>query len=155
MLSTPDICLRLGAAVLAGGLVGLNREMHAKPVGVRTLGLVALGAALATLAGSGFSGDGTDANASRAIQGTITGIGFLGAGVIVKGEGSRVHGLTTAAAIWVTAALGIVCGLGAYRPLALGIGFLLATLLLGGMIDRAIDARVRAQQARPPGSDDR
>ncbi|AWN55274.1 MgtC/SapB family protein [Methylobacterium sp. 17Sr1-1] len=144
MLSTTEICLRLGAAVLAGGLVGINREMHSKPVGVRTLGLVALGAALVTLAGSGFSGDETDANASRAIQGTITGIGFLGAGVIVKREGGgRVHGLTTAAAIWVTAALGIVCGLGAYRPLALGTGFLLATLMLGGVIDRAIDARRR------------
>ncbi|MFH6785019.1 MULTISPECIES: MgtC/SapB family protein [Methylobacterium] len=155
MLSTLDICLRLGAAVLAGGLVGLNREMHAKPVGVRTLGLVALGAALVTLAGSGFTGDGTDANASRAIQGTITGIGFLGAGVIVRGNGHRVHGLTTAAAIWVTAALGIVCGLGAYRPLALGIGFLLATLLVGGAIDRAIDARLRGRQARRPEHDDR
>lgn len=151
MLSTADICLRLGAAVLAGGLVGLNREMHSKPVGVRTLGLVALGAALVTLAGSGFSGDGTDANASRAIQGTITGIGFLGAGVIVKGAGNRVHGLTTAAAIWVTAALGIVCGLGAYLPLALGTGFLLATLLIGGAIDRAIAARRRdrGRQAGP------
>lgn len=148
MLSTTEICLRLGAAVLAGGLVGINREMHAKPVGVRTLGLVALGAALVTLAGSGFTGDGTDANASRAIQGTITGIGFLGAGVIVKGEGSgRVHGLTTAAAIWVTAALGIVCGLGAYRPLALATGFLLATLMVGGVIDRAIDARRRRDGA--------
>ncbi|AWN45085.1 magnesium transporter [Methylobacterium terrae] len=153
MLSTADICLRLGAAVLAGGLVGLNREMHSKPVGVRTLGLVALGAALVTLAGSGFSGDGTDANASRAIQGTITGIGFLGAGVIVKGEGSRVHGLTTAAAIWVTAALGIVCGLGAYLPLALGTGFLLATLLIGGAVDRAIEARRRVRRGEErPGS---
>ncbi len=97
MLSTADICLRLGAAVLAGGLVGINREMHSKPVGVRTLGLVALGAALVTLAGSGFSDDGADANAGRAIQGIVTGIGFLGAGVIVKREGrGRVHGLTTA-----------------------------------------------------------
>ncbi|KMO11266.1 MgtC/SapB family protein [Methylobacterium platani] len=151
MLSTTDICLRLGAAVLAGGLVGLNREMHSKPVGVRTLGLVALGAALVTLAGSGFSGDGTDANASRAIQGTITGIGFLGAGVIVKGEGRHVHGLTTAAAIWVTAALGIVCGLGAYRPLALATGFLLVTLLVGGAIDRGIEARRKRKTQEQPG----
>ncbi|TGD96971.1 MgtC/SapB family protein [Methylobacterium nonmethylotrophicum] len=150
MLPTTEICLRLGAAVVAGGLVGINREMHAKPVGVRTLSLVALGAALVTLAGSGFSGDGTDANASRAIQGTITGIGFLGAGVIVKAEGrGRVHGLTTAAAIWVTAALGIACGLGAYRPLALGTVFLLATLLVGGVIDRAIDARWRRRTGVP------
>ena len=93
MLSTTEICLRLGAAVLAGGLVGINREMHSKPVGVRTLGLVALGAALVTLAGSGVSGDGSnaDANASRAIQGIITGIGFLGAGplyLVLEREGA-------------------------------------------------------------------
>ncbi|KMO44116.1 hypothetical protein VQ03_05010 [Methylobacterium tarhaniae] len=155
MLSTTDIFLRLGAAVLAGGLVGINREMHAKPVGVRTLGLVALGAALVTMAGAGFSGEDTDANASRAIQGTITGIGFLGAGVILKGAGNRVHGLTTAAAIWVTAALGIVCGLGAYRPLALGTGFFLAILLVGGIIDRAIEERLnRRKGGRPPGDAD-
>ncbi|MEE8630784.1 MULTISPECIES: MgtC/SapB family protein [Methylobacterium] len=152
MMDPFDICLRLGAAILAGGLVGVNREMHSKPVGVRTLGLVALGAALVTMAGSGFSGDGTDANASRAIQGTITGIGFLGAGVIVKGEGNRVHGLTTAAAIWVTAALGILCGLGAFLPLALGTVFLLLTLFVGGLIDRAIDLRRPAKHGRP-GSD--
>lgn len=155
MLSTTDIALRLGAAVLAGGVVGLNREMHAKPVGVRTLSLVALGAALVTLAGSGFAEDGADANAGRAIQGIVTGIGFLGAGVIVKREGrGRVHGLTTAAAIWVTAALGIVCGLGAYRPLALGTAFLLATLLIGGLVDRAIDDRRKRAEDGPAGKGD-
>jgi len=152
-MSALDIALRLGAAVLAGGLVGINREMHSKPVGVRTLGLVALGAALVTMAGSGFAGDGTDANASRAIQGTITGIGFLGAGVILKGEGNQVHGLTTAASIWVTAALGILCGLGAYLPLALGTVFLLLTLLVGGVVDRAIDARRRAATRHRAGGD--
>ncbi|KMO38721.1 hypothetical protein VQ02_11535 [Methylobacterium variabile] len=149
MLSTTELCLRLGAAVLAGGLVGLNREMHAKPVGVRTLALVALGAALVTLSGSGFSGDGIDANASRAIQGTITGIGFLGAGVIVKGEArGRVHGLTTAAAIWVTAALGIACGLGAYRPAGIAAGFLFVALLVGRAIDQAVDARWQRRENR-------
>lgn len=79
MMTTTDLCLRLGASVVAGMVVGLNREMHGKPVGVRTLGLVGLGAALVTMAGSGFSAADTDANASRAIQGVITGIGFLGA----------------------------------------------------------------------------
>jgi hypothetical protein len=82
--------LRLGAAILAGRLVALR-------------------AAPATIAGSGFSDDATDAIASRVIQGTITGIGFLGAGAIVRRAGlGRAHGLTPAAAIWVTAALGIV-----------------------------------------------
>ena len=140
MMSTTDLCLRLGASVVAGMAVGFNREMHAKPVGVRTLGLVGLGAAIVTMAGSGFSPDDTDANASRAIQGVITGIGFLGAGVIVKGGSkSQVHGMTTAAAIWVTAALGIACGLGAYLPVTVGLTLLLLLLGLGGRIDRTID----------------
>ncbi len=140
MMTATDLCLRLGASVVAGMVVGFNREMHAKPVGVRTLGLVGLGAALVTMAGSGFSPADTDANASRAIQGVITGIGFLGAGVIVKGAGkSHVHGMTTAAAIWVTAALGIACGLGAYLPVTVGLILLLLLLGIGGRIDRIID----------------
>ncbi|UIN34875.1 MgtC/SapB family protein [Methylobacterium oryzae] len=142
MMTATDLCLRLGASVVAGMVVGLNREMHGKLVGVRTLGLVCLGAALVTMAGSGFSAADTDANASRAIQGVITGIGFLGAGVIVKGAGkSHVHGMTTAAAIWVTAALGISCGLGAYLPVAIGLILLLLLIGVGGRIDRIIDAR--------------
>ena len=74
MITTGDLCLRLASAVLVGGLVGINREARAKAVGVRTLGLVGLGAALVTLSDSGFSGE-MDANASRALQGLITGIG--------------------------------------------------------------------------------
>ncbi|MGE8131357.1 MgtC/SapB family protein [Methylobacterium sp. NPDC080182] len=142
MMTAADLCLRLGASVVAGMVVGFDREMHAKPVGVRTLGLVGLGSALVTMAGSGFSAADTDANASRAIQGVITGIGFLGAGVIVKGAGkSHVHGMTTAAAIWVTAALGIACGLGAYLPVAIGLILLLLLIGIGGRIDRIIDTR--------------
>ncbi|MGH1573533.1 MgtC/SapB family protein [Methylobacterium sp. P31] len=143
-MTATEICLRLGAAVVAGMVVGVDREMHAKPVGLRTLGLVGLGSALVTMAGSGFSAEGVDANASRAIQGIVTGIGFLGAGVIVKGaHKSRVHGMTTAAAIWVTAALGISCGVGAYLPVAVGLMLLLLLVGIGGRIDRIIDARLR------------
>ena len=138
MITTADLCLRLASAVLVGGLIGINREARAKAVGVRTLGLVGLGAALVTLSGSGFSGE-MDANASRALQGLITGIGFLGAGVIVKGaREEQVHGLTTAAAIWVTAALGVVCGLGAYLPLAISLVLMALLLRLGGYIDDAV-----------------
>lgn len=141
-MTAADLCLRLGASVIAGMVVGVDREMHAKSVGVRTLGLVGLGSALVTMAGSGFLAEGVDANASRAIQGIVTGIGFLGAGVIVKGaHKSRVHGMTTAAAIWVTAALGISCGVGAYLPVAVGLVLLLLLIGIGGRIDRIIDAR--------------
>jgi len=142
MMTATDLCLRLGASVVAGMVVGVDREMHAKSVGVRTLGLVGLGSALVTMAGSGFLAEGVDANASRAIQGIVTGIGFLGAGVIVKGaHKSHVHGMTTAAAIWVTAALGISCGVGGYLPVAVGLILLLILIGIGGRIDRFIDAR--------------
>jgi putative Mg2+ transporter-C (MgtC) family protein len=138
MITTADLCLRLASAVLIGGLIGVNREARAKAVGVRTLGLVGLGAALVTLSGSGFFGE-MDSNASRALQGLITGIGFLGAGVIVKGASEgQVHGLTTAAAIWVTAALGVVCGLGAYLPLVISLALMALLLGLGGYIDDAV-----------------
>ena len=78
MLGWLDIILRLGAAILVGSVIGLNRELHHKPTGMRTLGLVALGSALAVLAVA----QDPQADVSRVIQGVITGVGFLGAGVI-------------------------------------------------------------------------
>ena len=101
-LGWQEIALRLGSATLIGGVLGLNRELGGKPAGLRTNALVSLGAALLILASLGVAAD-TDhalqANVmSRAIQGIITGIGFLGAGVIIRDtSGARVHGITTAA----------------------------------------------------------
>src|SRR3954453_9251045 len=90
-----DIIVRLGAAIVIGGVIGLNRDLHHKPTGVRTLALVALGSALAVLA---VAHD-PQADISRVIQGVITGVGFIGAGVILhRPTEKRVHGLTTAAA---------------------------------------------------------
>ena len=77
-MSMLDISLRLGAAVLAGGAIGLNRDLHEKQTGVRTLSLVALGSALGVMAAAHVGGPG---DATRAMQGILTGIGFLGAGV--------------------------------------------------------------------------
>jgi putative Mg2+ transporter-C (MgtC) family protein len=133
MIDWMDIVLRLGAAMLIGAMLGLNRELHHKPTGVRTLGLVSLGSALAVLAVA----DDPQADVSRVIQGVITGIGFLGAGVILhRPTGGKVHGLTTAATIWVTACLGILCGLAAWRTTAVAI-LLTATLLtVGGPFEK-------------------
>ena len=105
------IVLRLVIAALLGGLLGYERERQGKAAGVRTHMLVALGAALFVLVPkeAGVSG----ADLTRVIQGIVAGIGFLGAGAIIKGSAEdSVKGLTTAAGIWLTAAIGIACGLG-------------------------------------------
>ena len=112
MIDFTEIICRLLSAVLIGGVIGLDRNLHGKPTGLKTLGLVALGASLVTMASMDFSfvqGSYDAAAVSRTIQGVITGIGFLGAGVIVHDQKSEhVRGLTTAASIWVTAAMGVV-----------------------------------------------
>jgi putative Mg2+ transporter-C (MgtC) family protein len=114
MIDWPDAVIRLTAAAVVGGVIGLDREAHGKPTGVRTMGIVALGSALVVLV-SQHPGGSDPAAGSRVIQGVITGIGFLGAGVILRNPtGRHVHGLTTAAAIWLTACIGVACGLGAW-----------------------------------------
>jgi len=127
--------MRLGAAALAGALIGINRDLAQKPIGVRTLGLVALGAATVTVATIQIPGMAENADAlSRVVQGIIqgimAGISFIGAGVILRDAQTRtVEGLTTAASVWVTAALGIACGLGAWRTVALALAMALILLV--------------------------
>jgi putative Mg2+ transporter-C (MgtC) family protein len=136
--------LRMVGAVLIGCVVGLDRNLHGKPTGVKTLGLVALGSCLVTMMGLAlFSGGTTDgASAGRVIQGIITGIGFLGAGVILQHPSTgKISGLTTAASIWVTAALGIVCGIGAWQIAGIATALLLLLMSVGGRIERALHQR--------------
>ena len=147
MLGWLDIILRLGAAMLIGSVIGLNRELHHKPTGMRTLGLVALGSALAVLAVA----QDPQADVSRVIQGVITGVGFLGAGVILhRATGGRVHGLTTAATIWVTASLGVLCGLAAWRILAIAAFFILFVLIAGGPVESWCHRRLGADERSDP-----
>ena len=113
--------------VLAGGLaalVGLEREMEGKPAGLRTYGLVGMGAAMFTVAGTLVFGAGDPA--SRVAQGIVTGIGFIGAGTILQMH-RQIIGLTTAAGIWVAAAIGVAIGGGLY---ILGIGGAVLMFLL-------------------------
>jgi putative Mg2+ transporter-C (MgtC) family protein len=134
-MDTLDIALRLSAAALAGGTLGLNRDLHGKPTGVRTLGLVGVGAALAVLAVSGASGTDT----SRVIQGILTGIGFLGVGVIVRNnEGQQVHGLTTAACVWVTACIGVACAVAEWRVVLISMLLILVILAVGGPFEKVV-----------------
>ena len=103
--------VRLLLAAVLGGLLGIEREQHGKDAGVRTHMLVAMGAALFVLVSqqSGMP----NADLSRVVQGVIAGVGFLGAGAILKLDGEeRVKGLTTAAGIWLTAAIGVAAGMG-------------------------------------------
>src|SRR5258705_12720834 len=102
-MDTLDVALRLGAATLVGVLLGLNRDLHGKSTGVRTLGLVCLGSALAVL--SIHAATGTEE--SRVIQGIVTGVGFLRAGVSVRSEqGHHVRWRTTAGCVVVAARVG-------------------------------------------------
>ena len=107
------ITVRLIVAMIFGAVIGIQRERAGKPAGLRTHMLVALGAAVFIIA-SGEFGMNAD-SISRVIQGLVTGIGFLGAGAILKLYDKRaVEGLTTAAGIWMTAALGVAVGLGRF-----------------------------------------
>lgn len=136
------ILIRLGLAVVVGGLIGLNRDLHHKPAGVRTHALVSLGTALmviAILPPGGEVGQRVDA-LSRVIQGVLTGIGFLGAGVILHDAG-RVRGLTTAATVWLTALLGVACGAGQYVAVTIALVLGALAVQLGGGIERAFRRR--------------
>ncbi len=138
MLDWSEIVLRLGVATLAGGAIGLNRDLHGKPIGLRTLGLVGLATATVVVLAdpSGHAATISDA-ASRIIQGILTGIGFLGAGVIIHREHhSSVHGLTSAACTWLTACVGILCGAGYWRIVIVALAFTFALLIAGGPIER-------------------
>jgi len=127
-ISLPDaretvrIIVRLIAALLAGGIIGFQREASGKAAGLRTHILVCMGTALFVVAAAGS--DMQQDAMSRVVQGLATGIGFLGAGAILKLESSRrIRGLTTAAGIWLTAALGVAIGLGQLGTAAIGTAF--------------------------------
>lgn len=133
-LELSDIVLRLFAAIAVGAALGIDRDLERKPIGARTLALVSLGAAVLAVATINVPGiyDNKDA-LSRVVQGLIqgvmAGIGFIGAGVIIRRpEVDLVRGLTTAATVWVAAAIGIACGLGQW--IVVGTATVLALIVL-------------------------
>ena len=138
MLDWPEILLRLGVATLAGGLIGLNRDLQGKPIGLKTLGLVGLATAMVMVLADPSSDHAkiTDAG-SRVIQGILTGIGFLGAGVIVHTQHHfRVHGLTSAACTWFAACIGIACGAGQWRIVGIALAIAFTLLIAGRHVER-------------------
>ena len=150
-----DALMRLGAATAAGIAIGINRDLTHKPIGMRTLALVSLGAAAVTVAAIQFSvlerhPDALSRVVQGVIQGIMAGISFIGAGVILRDpKAGDVSGLTTAATVWVTAALGIACGLGAWAIVAATLA--LALLVLAGL--HGADKWLARKAAHHPGAD--
>jgi putative Mg2+ transporter-C (MgtC) family protein len=140
-----EMILRLLAALAAGAFIGYERSFHGRPAGLRTHVLVCLASALLMLVTVyedhwvRTTGE-SRLDPTRMAQGIMTGIGFLGAGVIVK-EGLNVRGLTTAASIWITAGIGVLAGVGLYLPLVVSVLLTLAVL----SVFRWIEMRVPTQ----------
>lgn len=148
MLDPTDTLLRLAAAAVIGGAIGLNRDLHHKPSGLRTLALVSLGSAVAVMIAAEA---GTGPNpVSPVLQGIVTGVGFLGAGVILhNGTAGKVHGLTTAAAIWLTAVLGAACGLGFWQAAITAAVITGLILSFGGRLEKAVHFWFDGRDAAP------
>lgn len=148
-----SILVNLGAAWLAGSLIGLERSYHGRPAGFRTHALVCVASALLMListhqaewVGSILSEESIQTDPTRMAQGIMTGIGFLGAGVIFK-EGLTVHGLTTAASIWITSALGILFGIGFLYPAVIVTIVTLVTLSLFRWVESRLPSEFYADQ---------
>ncbi|CAN5660957.1 hypothetical protein BH09CHL1_BH09CHL1_33860 [soil metagenome] len=141
-LSNTDAAIRVVIALFLGALVGLEREWRNKPAGLRTYALVCEGSALFMIGSillydEVLKNGGTNADPSRIASTVVQGIGFLAAGVIFT-AGSKVHGLTTAAGIWVTAALGLLVGAGFYEVAAVGAVTTLITLSAFRVVERYI-----------------
>jgi putative Mg2+ transporter-C (MgtC) family protein len=146
--------VRLGLATVIGGAIGLNRDLHHKPAGLRTHALVALGSALAIYISIQMTASGKIADlgsVTRVIQGVLTGIGFLGAGVIFREDGGKsIKGLTTAASIWLVACLGMACGAGRWSSVGVGFGITLAVLIYGGPLEKTLHRLIYRDDAGGP-----
>jgi putative Mg2+ transporter-C (MgtC) family protein len=136
-----EMSLRLLAALAAGSAIGYERSYHGRPAGFRTHALVCMASAvlmLVTVYEAHWMRHvvaNLQLDPTRMAQGIMTGIGFLGAGVIIK-EGLSVRGLTTAASIWITSAIGVLAGIGFYYPLLLSVILTLGVLSLFRWIER-------------------
>jgi putative Mg2+ transporter-C (MgtC) family protein len=146
-----DIVVRLLASLAVGGLIGLERSYHGRPAGFRTHSLVCLSTSLLMLVTvyetrwfPSVAQERISLDPTRMAQGIMTGIGFLGAGTIIK-DGLSVRGLTTAASIWITAAIGILIGIGFYFPAAIATILTFGTLSVFRWIEREIPAQLYAQ----------
>jgi putative Mg2+ transporter-C (MgtC) family protein len=134
----PETFLRLALAAVLGGAIGLEREFRHKPAGLRTNMLIAIGSALFSILSVDLgAGPGSP---DRIAAQVVTGIGFLGAGAILR-SGENIHGLTTAATIWVNAAIGMAAGLGSYTVATVAAAITLGVLALMPIMEKVVDRR--------------
>lgn len=133
-----EMLVRLGLAAFVGGLIGLEREFHGKVAGFRTHALVCLGSALIMIVSidiyASYRGT-TQVDPSRIAAQVVSGIGFLGAGAIIRFP-TGVTGLTTAASLWVVSAIGLACGAGFFKPAIAGTVLVFIVLLIFSQIGR-------------------
>ena len=131
-----ELLLRLGAATLCGGLIGLERELHGKPVGLKTVTLIAVGTAVFTLVGvevtlmSGTSAYSAGGDLGRILQGMAAGLGMLGAGMFLRRD-NNIRLATSGAGVWLAGAVGVACGLGLF--LLAGVATAIAIVILAGI----------------------
>lgn len=146
-----EALLRLLMAAACGMLIGINRDLRGKPTGMRTLGLVCMGAALISLTAvrvDGMAGhpDAMSRVVQGIVQGVMTGIGFLGAGVVLRNyRHLEIHGLTTAATVWVTAALGVACALATWHLIILALVVTLVLLAVVLPLERVLESKADMQ----------
>jgi putative Mg2+ transporter-C (MgtC) family protein len=146
-----EIVLRLAASLIVGGFIGIERSYHGRPAGFRTHALVCLSTSMLMLIGvyeehwlPDFARGRITLDPTRIVQGIMTGIGFLGAGSIIK-EGLSVRGLTTAASVWVTAAIGILIGVGFYFPAGIATVLTVVVLSFFRLLEDWIPTQLYAQ----------
>lgn len=150
-LSDAELVQRLLTAALLGAILGFEREIRQKSAGLRTNILIAIGSALFTLMSYELAGEAGTGDPGRVAAQIVTGIGFLGAGAILR-TGSGVHGLTTAATVWVNAAVGVAAGGGEYHIAFIATAVTVVVLLLlhplEGTIDRQLGRKLTRSQSR-------
>ena len=147
-----ELIKRLCLSALLGGALGFEREWRQKAAGLRTNILIAMGATLFTVMSIDVS-TGSGGDSTRIASGIVTGIGFLGAGAIMR-TGAGIKGLTTAAMIWVNAAVGVAVGGGEYRVATIATIVALVVLVLLDPVERALARRRRPQHATHTATDD-
>jgi len=131
---TPEDLIKVLIAVIIGGIIGFEREIHSKAAGLRTITLITIGATMFTIISEKFG----DPATSRIAANIITGIGFLGAGVILFAEG-KLKGLTTASSIWVAASLGMAVGIGEYILAMVTTLIVIIVLAFFARLDQMVD----------------